>query len=160
MKAKSFYETYNNSFKNKKLVNIIKDVQWYHEELMFQHFYLNKRFLNQKITNATHKECYVINKERYDFVPLQNYKELFIEGKQMKHCVFEYREACAFRGEIIYSLRKVESNKTFRRLLTIEVDSKNRIIQAKGLYNRVPKPIEMKVLHLWAKENNFIFLSA
>lgn len=76
--------------------------------------------------------------------------ELQIEGGIMRHCVGRYVSACRHRRTSIWSMR-VETKEVQKRVLTIEVQPKTRLIcQAKGRANTAPCPISHRILQLWA----------
>lgn len=159
IKLKRFYETNNNSYTHKKLTNILSDIKYYNNEKLKRLFY--KKYKNLKLSACSNTKRYNYNNEYYILIPLQNSIELFLEGESMHHCVFNYEKKCVHGNTTIYSLRKAVPNNIFKRLLTIEVDtSKDIIIQINGLNNRNPKVEEMKVINIWAHENNFTHLIA
>lgn len=151
MKVNQFFETNNKSFKTKTIINIIRDVEQYHEEHLTHNSKSINKIQNIKFAQDANTKEITIDDNSYEFVPLQSSKDLFIEGAIMKHCVYNYVPEC-ITGEVIYSLRKKTMNNK-ERLLTIEVDNNNRVIQIRGEHNRKPRPHEMEVIQLWAKKS-------
>jgi len=87
----------------------------------------------------------------YTITELTSSVDLFEEGQTMRHCVGSYTWEC-FQGQSsIWSLRSLNgAGKNV--LLTIQLDGRNRIVQAKGLCNRLPTISEMALLRGWAEE--------
>ncbi len=79
--------------------------------------------------------------------------ELFLEGKTHHHCVFSYLGEIQTKSCSIFSMQVNEENGNQTRLLTIEV-SHNTIQQIRGAFNRGHNQQEMKIIKLWAKEEN------
>jgi hypothetical protein len=72
--------------------------------------------------------------------------DLMEEGKRMRHCVSCYAEDIQEGRSSIWSLRCDGV-----RALTVEVDNKARkVVQARGVCNRDPKPFELGLLRRWA----------
>jgi hypothetical protein len=76
-------------------------------------------------------------------------EDLFEEGKRMRHCVSSYAELIMEGWNSIWSLRCDGV-----RALTVEVENKGRrIVEARGVCNRAPKPFELAILRRWALFN-------
>ena len=90
--------------------------------------------------------------QEYIIIQLTNTKQLFNEGKELKHCVFTYNQRCINQECQIFSLRIKEDSK-FKSLITIEVVN-NTIFQIRGLKNRICNDIENMIILKWAEENN------
>ena len=157
MNAKHFFEKNNESYKTKKIKNLLKEVNLFHEELLMRKTLSSKKIPTIKFALDAQKQKITINGNVFEFIPLQSAKQLFVEGFKMRHCVYNYTQNCINDGEIIYSLRKKEKGKS-TLLLTIEVDKNKRIIQIRGKYNRNPTPDEIKIIKLWADKKGFILL--
>lgn len=77
-------------------------------------------------------------------------KELIAEGVKLQHCVYSYASSVINGQTSIWSLRC-----NGERLVTIEVDNKNRLIpQVRGKQNRAPSAIETQYVSQWAQDNN------
>lgn len=76
-------------------------------------------------------------------------RDLAEEGNRMRHCVYTYREACMSGRCSIWALRATTWEGE-RRHLTIELDARRRVVQIRGLANRLAKPVELDVLRRWA----------
>jgi hypothetical protein len=77
-------------------------------------------------------------------------RELFLEGEDLHHCVYNYSNSCIYNNRYIFSLR-ILNDKEEKKLITLEVLNRN-IIQAKGLHNRLINKIEFEIIENWAKE--------
>ena len=74
-------------------------------------------------------------------------KTLAAEGAAMRHCVLSYRGACSSGRSSIWSLTKSANFAPPKRCLTVEVENSSlRVVQARGLANRAPKPEESRAL--------------
>ncbi len=87
--------------------------------------------------------------EDYACLQILSGKALDEEGKKMKHCVMTYAPSCIKRHCSIWSLRSKKKNK-FKPLLTLEVIDKT-VVQARGVSNKLPEPMEMVIVYEWAK---------
>ena len=96
--------------------------------------------------------CTEVNGREYRIVQVQNAKELFVEGKQMHHCVATYVEDCISGEAAIFSLRRCEAQCDVR-LVTIQV-SDSAVVQAKGPCNREPNEIETLIIKDWVAANS------
>jgi hypothetical protein len=78
--------------------------------------------------------------------------ELYREGLAMQHCVASYVRACAGRTSSIWSMR-IEYEVRRHRVMTIEVDLKNRTIcQARRRRNARPNGKAREMLKRWARQ--------
>ena len=75
---------------------------------------------------------------------------LFLEGRAMRHCVYNYAEHCR-RGETsIWSLR-LRVNGEEKRMVTIEVDAHRRsIVQVRAKCNLRPGGRSLEIIYQWA----------
>ncbi len=84
---------------------------------------------------------------------LRNALELHEEGRALGHCVFTYAKQC-MRGECsIWSLVRTEPEGTERRSATIRVMNQ-RVVEAKGLANRLLDREERAVVARWMTQEN------
>lgn len=81
-------------------------------------------------------------------------KELAAEGRDQKHCVLSY--ACQVEnGQTSIWSMTVEDMMGQKRALTMEVyNAGRRIVQIRGKLNRMATAAEMRVVRMWAAENN------
>ena len=86
------------------------------------------------------------------FRQIKTLKDLVLEGTIMNHCVATYGEYCVRGESSIWSVREVFPNRKSKKLLTIEVEEKEkRISQINGKNNRLAKDHEMKWIKTWAE---------
>ena len=80
-------------------------------------------------------------------------KELYAEGKAMKHLVYSSSNSCALKRCAIFSVTKYSEN-DMRNILTIEVNIQIRkqIVQARGKLNSVPTDKSRKIVGMWAQK--------
>jgi hypothetical protein len=90
---------------------------------------------------------------RYEIRQILSKNGLMEESEIMKHCVFSYVKHCVNGISFIFSMRSIEADRT-EHLLTLEIDRKRSLVQARGLQNRHPTDGEMQIVDLWLKENN------
>jgi hypothetical protein len=76
--------------------------------------------------------------------------DLFLEGRELRHCVAGYAKDIRQGRTAIFSMRR--SGVTTSRLITIQV-TKGCVIQAKGIFNREPNPQEVQLIRAWARLN-------
>lgn len=80
-----------------------------------------------------------------------NGTDLAKEGNAMRHCVAGYKYRCMNNTTSIFSLESVNFMDQKYKNLTIEVQrNSKRIIQARGLANRLARPLEYQVMRKWA----------
>ncbi len=91
----------------------------------------------------------------YDLKELLTAKELFQEGRRMKHCVGTYAEYCAEKNGAIFSLKHIDKCGVEKRLATIQVNLRTKtIVQAKYKCNASIPPNAKRILVEWAKKEN------
>ena len=138
------------NLKGKSISNLIKDINKWHNELTEKN-YLNKY---QKVKfKKTAKSKFEIREQKIYIKQILNGFELFLEGKDLHHCVFSYLIACKRNYCSIFSLRTIDENENERRLVTIEVNQKT-IYQIRGNYNRHYNNEELEIIKLWAESEN------
>lgn len=86
---------------------------------------------------------------RYTITELTTAKALRQEGFNMQHCVATYQSKCVSGQSAIWSLSKWE-NQLQERMLTIEVNARQQIVQMKGLNNRNATSFERNLVQQWA----------
>ena len=78
--------------------------------------------------------------------------DLMEEGRRLRHCVASYADSCARGACSIWSLEcRRGKDDDGERLLTVEVDKNNTVVQARGLANRWPSDQEKTVLTEWMR---------
>ena len=87
-------------------------------------------------------------KEVWTAVELLTARALSDEGRALAHCVYSYGYSVAKGRTSIWSLRLDRE-----RMLTVEIDNTNRrMVQARGLRNRMPTNAEQEALRRWAEQ--------
>jgi hypothetical protein len=89
--------------------------------------------------------------ERYQIVELTGRAALEQEGSVLAHCVGGYAHQCASGYNSIWSLRSIEGTQA-KPLVTIQVENRRTIVQARGYQNRPASPSEMYLIHAWARK--------
>jgi len=90
----------------------------------------------------------------YSIKELTSSEELYLEGKVQSHCVSGYAWSSYKKRCAIFSMR-VKEETSFVRTITIEVDLDNeRIVQAKGRFNRTLSYAEKEILLMWAEQES------
>ncbi len=88
--------------------------------------------------------------QEFEVVRLQNYLELYREGRILDHCVADYDTECLKGTSSIWSLRQVEKDGTLRNRITVEWCTENKCLnQAQGFQNADPEPYEHEVIDAW-----------
>jgi hypothetical protein len=109
--------------------------------------------------------------KRWRITELRTYKELFTEGREMKHCVSAYASRCRDGTESVWSLQVSDATQKNRRVMTIALDPRARVItQVRGRLNLTTKSIRVgkggnsddyaayvargrAILRMWIQEN-------
>lgn len=82
-----------------------------------------------------------------------SHAQLMKESRELRHCVDSYRKRCQSGRSAIFSMRR-QSDAEEHACITIEVEkATRRIVQARGKWNRDPKPIEYHLMFQWASRN-------
>ncbi len=97
---------------------------------------------------------------------LRTNRDLLMEGRKQKHCIYSYVQRCVSGMSAIFSLRGYpqivagyaedgqviwEKSAELTRV-TIEVNDKGSVVQMRGRLNRMPTEEENKYLRLWADD--------
>jgi hypothetical protein len=91
--------------------------------------------------------------EIWHFREILDSRTLVDEGRAMSHCVYSYARRIE-SGECSIWTSTLEDNSGHWRRLTIEVrPSVRQIVQARGRFNRLPEPRDMRALEAWATRN-------
>lgn len=85
-------------------------------------------------------------------------KELARESAEMSHCVRTYTRRCHRGSCYIWSLRVKKKDGSWKRLVTIEVDSHKKIVQAKAKYNAHPGKEYLEMIKDWAEREELRFV--
>jgi hypothetical protein len=144
--------------KHKKLENLKREIEAWHEQLRAQT--LLRRIGTRKLPDAEIPEFIIlIDDSVYAIKQLKRTNELFDEGSSLSHCVYTYRKYCMRKETFIFSLRRFDLNSPEIPLITIELDRFSRIHQAKGKFNRQATDEEKSIIRMWALENKLKYAS-
>ena len=148
----------NYRIKGRTLQSVSRQMDEWHEQLrqlryvdgMFGLSYAEKKQLHKIVWSGDARKNFSLRKagKTYEIIQIKDAFSLYEEGKDMHHCVGSYAYKCMRGDTTIWSLRLIHQN-THKKLLTIEV-SNNRIIQAKGKFNRRATSFEREILLDWA----------
>lgn len=75
------------------------------------------------------------------------------EGRVLNHCVATYYGSCVGGNTSIWSMTKEDAYGNAKRLITIELNSKLKIQQARGACNQYPSAKEYELMKLWAEKH-------
>lgn len=113
--------------------------------------------LTQTWPGATYSPYEVKTEEAvYQIIQLNSVEELFKEGRDMRHCVATYAQKCIHHMTSIWSLREVKRDK-FKRLVTIEVNKKLKIVQVRRKSNAIAKKNHRAIIQKWAIKEGLKF---
>lgn len=91
----------------------------------------------------------------YKFQELIDAKTLQQEGNELNHCALTYAVKCSKGLCSIFSLKKSDAGKrSFSALITLEV-AENKVVQARGAYNRNANAFERFLIDTWCKAKGF-----
>ena len=151
---KTFTERVDLDLKHKKCDNLINDVQTWHRELRLTKFVKQNAMVlpDSGIEDAELEH----NGKMFIITQLKKSEDLYLEGNDLDHCVYSYRYSCSKGESFIFSLRLLLEENQKKPLITIQLVG-NRIVQAKGKFNRRPTETEKKLISIWAKQNQLHF---
>ncbi len=88
---------------------------------------------------------------------ITNLKNLALEGNKMNHCVATYAGECLSGTSSIWSMNEILAVGKMKRLITIEVIEKTKMIeQASGNSNRDLNEMEKKWLKAWVEKEGLV----
>jgi hypothetical protein len=76
------------------------------------------------------------------------------EGRTLSHCVATYYGSCVAGTTSIWSMTKEDAYGNTKRLITVELNAKLKIQQARGACNKYPTVKEYNLMRLWANAYN------
>ncbi|TAE16456.1 MAG: hypothetical protein EAZ95_07810 [Bacteroidetes bacterium] len=79
------------------------------------------------------------------------------EGRAMSHCVATYYSSCVGGSSSIWSMTREDAYGNAKRLITIELNSRGKIQQARGYCNQTPNAEEYQLIKLWAEKERLHF---
>ena len=140
--------------KNKRIFNLMEEIRDWHDSLRLEKI---KNEIVKFPKLDIKKFSYETTEANYEIMQILSPSELFLEGKTLNHCVYSYRRACEGKNCAIFSLRKI-NEETSEPIITLEL-RKNLIVQARGLYNRLPLTEELQIIESWANENELMYVA-
>jgi hypothetical protein len=150
-----FVQHTNIHLKNKSLENLKRDIEQWHQDIYSQEF--RKKMRIRKLPSALIPEFKILHNDlEYNIIQLKRNVELYNEGENLGHCVYTYQEYCLQKKAYIFSLRCNFPEIPACRLITIELDDKKQIRQARGKYNRSTTHEERLIIQMWADENKLL----
>lgn len=140
------------SIKGRSLQSIRKGMEQWHSFLRNSKSMSHHNWKPLDIPNFACSFGKGVDKIRYEFNQITNGKNLALEGKQMRHCVYSYINGCKQGNTAIISvIRRV--NMTQKNSLTIQVDlhyGTMSIRQVRGYANRLPNPQEQAAVRAFS----------
>lgn len=103
-----------------------------------------------QISDFEYEEGTGKNKRIYTISQLVNSRELMDEGRAMHHCVASYVGSCMSGRSSIWSVKLIEGFEKPVRLVTVEVNSRNQIVQIRGKCNALPLAKTQQIIRRWA----------
>jgi len=151
---KTFRDRIDLDLKHKKISNLINDAQAWHREFRLTKFVRsNAMILPECGIEDTKLEH---DGKMFIITQLKKSEDLYIEGDDLDHCVYSYRYSCSKGESFIFSLRLLQGENEKKPLITIQLVG-NRIVQAKGKFNRRPTEVENQLIGIWAKQNQLYY---
>jgi hypothetical protein len=85
---------------------------------------------------------------------LMSAQDLVEEGRLLRHCVSTYAASCARGAYSIWSVEQQEKGERADRQLTVAIDDKGQMVEARGYANRKPTESEQRILQIWMTRAN------
>ena len=109
--------------------------------------------LEYEFEDVTEDNFYKENDILHSIIELTNSNELYNEGVIMKNCVSSYVYKCIDGNSHIFSYaNKKRKDSTYRKIATIEVNSRYGIVQVREKTNRSPSKQTAKIIRSWANK--------
>ncbi len=141
------------NLKGRTFNSLIKLSNQWHRDLQLKRFgSQNLRWAGLPIEDWSWK-----NKETkmlYTIKQLHTSKELYYEGRKMKHCIASYGHRCVDGNSAIFTLESNDGVNYREKHMTIEVDRNNRLVQAHGKMNRHVTGEPHLVFNKWMNVKN------
>ena len=104
--------------------------------------------LNRVWNKYGFEKNYILNDDNWEFIELNSSNKLFVESKEMHHCVNSYVDKCVSGKTAIVSVSK----NGFKEV-TLEVSLPGHVVvQAKKSYNRMPSEEDHNIIDIWKNE--------
>lgn len=145
-----FTENKETNWMQKKVPNLVKESSDWHREVGMIEFHRNRK--NNRFNSSSIADLKITQMDsEYIIKQVLSSGELYQEGKKLNHCVYSYEKNCLNNLCVIFSLRKLSTDKLEKPLITIEIRG-NHIFQAKGNFNRKPSKSEWEIINNWAND--------
>ena len=142
--------------KGKTPTSIIKSMRDWHQGLWKRNEILkNKTWNGANFSDFEYEDDSGEKVHFYQIIQIKNSLGLFNEGLNMGHCVSSYAFLCIQGDRSIWSLREYNGAE-FIRKATIEVNSQNEIVQARGKCNRKTSKTEQRIIRKWAASEGLV----
>jgi len=93
-------------------------------------------------------------KSTWEVKQLLTSKELYNDGRRMRHCVASYGHRCLQGSSAIFSVMENDGINQPQKFITVEISSDRQFIQASGKMNRSPSGRAKLVMNKWLTHNN------
>lgn len=137
------------SLKGRTYDSIQKAIKIWHKQLKLEQYSKHLQIWNH--SNINNYELQESENKIYTITEILSTEELYEEGHELNHCVLSYIERIHSEKIenkcTIWSLK--ENNK---RLVTIQINSKNCILQICGYRNRMANTKEVFILNKWIEK--------
>lgn len=143
------------SLKGRTLQSLIKHSNYWHRLMQMKRFGdQNLRWSGIDIPDWSWKE-HKKSKTVWRVTQLLSSKELFAEGRKMRHCVASYGYRCVDGMSFIFTLTSgLEGFQQDEKHCTIEINKNKKLIQARSRLNGSVKNIASNVLLKWMSAHN------
>ncbi|MCB0843050.1 MAG: PcfJ domain-containing protein [Bacteroidetes bacterium] len=142
------------SMKGRTITSLIRGMEKWHRELReVKYTGKNISWIGSRKKDWEYIEGVGNGQKCYQIIQLKSALELIEEGRAMKHCVASYAYSCSKGNCSIWSLR-VNHDFSQKPLVTIEVNARDMIVQARGKYNAMPSQVEQNIIRRWAVAND------
>lgn len=142
------------SMRNRNVGVLLRQVEEWHGNLNRHSVDTGVVYPAARFEGYIQKKGSVSTPKSWHIRQLRSGRDLEIEGRTLNHCVASYHQSCVSGRCTIWSLSEYTDDQNFERLLTIEVDNTQTIVQCRGLANRAPKPPEWKIIQDWAERRD------
>ncbi len=128
-----------------------------HNNLACRLFVIHDDEINKRISLVSSALNFnIYEDEQYIIIPARSIQDMVVEAKNQHNCLLRYCDIYS-RGkcQIFFMRRKNNIDQSY---ITIELDSSNRLVQARTKYNELPSEEVMNVIFLWLKKSvNVVF---
>ena len=146
-------ENENYSLKGRSLDAVRKNCEEWHRFLNKQKSIGGGTWIGSPIEDWAFSQGKDEKQVYWKMTQIKTGNDLLKEGQAMRHCVSSYKHQCMSGETFIWSLSSKDAMGTTKRNLTIQMNSRNEIVQYRGLANRMPRSNEEFILRKWCGEN-------